>query len=289
MTGFGRGEASENGLTVTCEIRTVNNRFFDFTMRAPRTLMTFENELRELSRSRIVRGKVLLSLSEERGEDTIAATRLDSAAARRIARELSGIADNLGIKEPITLQHLLHFPDLVTPVTDPAVTDLLLKLCRSAAEAALEDLRKMRAAEGENLAKDILERTGEIERALQQIEDLRLDIPTRAMEKLRERIRRLTVPEAYDEYRLEMEIAMLADRLDVTEECVRLKGHIEAFRRTLEADRDSVGKRLGFLLQEMNREANTIGSKISELEISHLCVRIKEEIEKIREQVQNLE
>jgi len=121
------------------------------------------------------------------------------------------------------------------------------------------------------------------------VENRQGDVPARAMEKLRDRVKRLVLPQAYDEYRLEMELAILADRLDITEECVRLRGHIEAFRRTLSAPQGTAGKRLEFLLQEMHREANTIGSKTSSLEISHLGVGMREEIEKLREQVQNIE
>jgi uncharacterized protein (TIGR00255 family) len=135
----------------------------------------------------------------------------------------------------------------------------------------------------------MLNRTSLIRESLGEVIKLQSSLPTRAFDKLKDRVKRMVKPEAYDEYRLEMELALIADRLDITEECVRLEGHIGAFNKTLESPKGQVGKRLGFLLQEMNREANTIGSKTSSIDISHLCVSIREEIERLREQVQNLE
>ncbi|HEY3294860.1 MAG TPA: YicC/YloC family endoribonuclease [bacterium] len=289
MTGYGRGEASAEGFRIIAEARTLNNRFFDFSLRASRSLQNFEGDVRELCRGRIQRGKLNLNLTEIRTADAPSAARLDFAAAQKLAGELNKLTDNLKLIGGVTLEHLLHFPELLVQVEDPQVSELLLKLSKEATDAAMTDLMRMRELEGRNLAADMIERVGEIEKALLEIEKIQTDVPSRAHEKLRERIKKLTLPQAYDEYRLEMEMAILADRLDITEECVRLKGHIEAFRRTLRSPEGVAGKRLEFLLQEMHREANTIGSKTSSLEISHLGVRMREEIERLREQVQNLE
>jgi uncharacterized protein (TIGR00255 family) len=289
MTGFGRGEASTVGIYVSAEVRTLNNRYFDFSMRSSRSLMNFENELREFCRSQISRGKIMLTLTETRGPDSAVTTEIDEMAAGRLAAQLSELAIRLGIDDKVKLAHLLQFPELIIPVENAGVNDQLLSLCTEATRAALEDLCRMREAEGRELAKDMLERVTEIETALDEVVKHQEHLPARALEKLRERVKKLTLPEAYDNGRLEMELALLADRLDITEECVRLKGHIGAFRKTIESPTGTVGKRLGFLLQEMNREANTISSKTSSLDISHLSVRMREEIERIREQVQNLE
>jgi uncharacterized protein (TIGR00255 family) len=289
MTGFGRGEASSDGITITAELRTLNNRFFDFSLRGPRNLMIFESEMRETCRKNIERGKVSLTLSENRGNDTFTGSRIDIEAAHRIAEDLTRLSEDLGLKERVDLGHLLHFPEVVTPTDSPEIVDLQLRLCREATDAASEDLSRMRAAEGQNLVHDMLSRTAEIQDALGDVIKLQSGLPTRAFDKLKDRVKRMIKPEAFDEYRLEMELALIADRLDITEECVRLEGHIGAFNKTLESSKGQVGKRLGFLLQEMNREANTISSKTSAIEISHLCVRIREEIERLREQVQNLE
>lgn len=289
MTGFGRGEAAAEGLRISAEIRTVNNRYLDFGLRAPRSLQNFEPELRELCRSRISRGKVNLTLAEARASDAPSVLRIDTAAARKLTGELHELAVDLGLHGGITLEHLLNFPDLLFSSDNPDLTELLLTLSRAATEAALADLRRMREIEGRNLATDLRERTHEIERALDEVTAKQDGLPQRQLEKLRERIRRLVITEAYDDNRLEMELAFIADRLDITEEAVRLRGHIAAFRKTLTAPEGTAGKRLEFLLQEMNRESNTIGSKTSSLDISHLSLRMREEIERMREQVQNIE
>jgi len=289
MTGYGRGEASAEGFRIIAEARTLNNRFFDFSLRASRSLQNFEGDLREVCRGRIQRGKLNLNLTEIRNAEAPSAAKLDFAAAQKLAAELNKLTDSLKLIGGVNLEHLLHFPELLVQVEDPQVSDLLLKLSKEATDAAMTDLVRMREAEGRNLAADMNERVSEIEKALLEVEKIQTDIPTKAYDKMRERIKKLTLPQAYDEYRLEMEMAILADRLDITEECVRLKGHIEAFRRTLRSPEGVAGKRLEFLLQEMHREANTIGSKTSSLEVSHLGVRMREEIERLREQVQNLE
>lgn len=289
MTGFGRGEASEGGITISAELRTLNNRYFDFGLRAPRTLLNFESDLREICRKSIDRGKITLSLSETRAGDTPTAVRIDHEAAARVAAQLQKLATDLGVSEPLKLEHLLQFPEVVSPVDAPQVSEMLLKLSLAATESAIESLRTMRKAEGEALTRDMLNRLDLIASSLIEVKKQQETLPTRALEKLKERIQRLVTNESYDPNRLEMELALLADRLDITEECVRLDGHLIAFRNAIQKPAGPVGKKLGFLLQEMNREANTIASKTSSLEISHLTVSIREEIERLREQVQNLE
>jgi uncharacterized protein (TIGR00255 family) len=289
MTGYGRGEAADQGVRVAAEVRTLNSRFFDFSFRTSRSLQNFEAELRELCRGRIQRGKLTLVLTDFRSGEAPAVPRIDANVARRVAQELSALAAELGLQGRLTLDHLLHFPEVLVQVEDSTLSDLLLRLSREASEAAMTDLCRMRREEGTALAQDMLTRLTAIESALADVAKMQGAVPARALEKLRERVKRLALPQAYDDYRLEMELAILADRLDISEEIVRLRGHIEAFRRTLEAPEGVAGKRLEFLLQEMNRETNTIGSKTSTLEISHLGVKMREEIERLREQVQNIE
>jgi len=288
MTGFGRGEASENGVTIGAELRTLNNRYFDFGFRAPRTLVNFEAELREICRKGIERGKISLTLTESRA-GTPNATRIDAEAAKRVTQQLQDLCKELRITESVHLDHLLQFPEVVTPADSPEMSDRLLKLAQSATEMAIENLRQMRLQEGQMLTQDMLGRLTIISTALDEIKKAQVGLPTRALEKLKDRVQRLVASDSYDESRLEMELALIADRLDITEECVRLDGHLKAFRNSLTSPAGQVGKKLGFLLQEMNREANTISSKTSSLEISHLTVSVREEIERLREQVQNLE
>ncbi|MCL4306108.1 YicC family protein [bacterium] len=288
MTGFGRGEVTEDGLTVGAELRTLNNRYFDFGFRAPRTLLIFEAELRELCRKGVERGKISLTLTENRSGLPTAA-RIDIDAAKRISGQLQELCAELRISETVHLDHLLQFPEVTTPVDAPEVTDRLLKLSLAATELAIQNLRLMRRQEGDVLMRDMLGRLDLISAALSEVKLAQEGLPTRTLEKLKDRVQRLVSNESYDENRLELELALIADRLDITEECVRLDGHLTAFRKTLTSPTGQVGKRLGFLLQEMNREANTIASKTSSLEVSHLTVSIREEIERLREQVQNLE
>jgi uncharacterized protein (TIGR00255 family) len=289
MTGYGRGEAADRGVRIIAEARTLNSRFFDFSFRASRSLQNFEGELRELCRSRIQRGKLSLTLTDIRSNDAPAAPRIDTNAARRLSQELALLSAELGLQGGVTLEHLLHFPEVLTQIEDPDLNNLLLRLAREATEAAMTDLCRMRREEGDVLASDMLTRLSAIEAALDDVAKVQSDVPARALEKLRERVKRLALPQAYDDYRIEMELAILVDRLDISEEIVRLRGHIEAFRRTLQAPEGVAGKRLEFLLQEMHRETNTIGSKTASLDISHLGVKMREEIERLREQVQNIE
>lgn len=289
MTGYGRGDALDRGVRVAAEARTLNSRFFDFSFRSSRSLQNYEAELRELCRSRIQRGKLVLMLTDIRTSDAPAVARLDIAAARRLSQELNGLASDLGLQGGVNLEHLLHFPEVLVQAEDPDLTELLLRLAKQATEAALTDLSRMRREEGAVLAADMLSRVAIIESSLEEVTKVQADVPVRALDKLRERVKRIALPQAYDEYRLEMELAILVDRLDISEEIVRLRGHIEAFRRTLKAPEGVAGKRLEFLLQEMHRETNTIGSKTSSLDISHHGVKMREEIERLREQVQNIE
>lgn len=288
MTGFGRGEATEEGTSVSAELRTLNNRYFDFSLRAPRSLVNFESELREACRKGVERGKITLSLTESRAGST-AAARIDFEAARRVAVQLQDLCTELRITESVHLDHLLHFPEVVTPIDPPEISERLLRLALAATQGAIDNLRQMRLEEGQMLTRDMHARLDLIATATEEVKRAQEGLPTRALEKLKDRIQRLVPTESYDQSRLEMELALLADRLDITEECVRLNGHIAAFRKSLSQPDGPVGKKLGFLLQEMNREANTIASKTSSLEISHLTVSIREEIERLREQVQNLE
>ncbi len=289
MTGFGRGQAEESGIRVDAEVRSLNSRYFEFSLRAPRSLQNYEAELRELCRRFVERGRLTLLLSETRSASAPPALRFNETLAAHYARVLQSLSKTLGLKGQVELSHLLTFPDLLTPPDDDEASQLLLRLAQGATENALADLQRMRAAEGQALVDDMKSRLAAINSALGEIEQHSKKLPEQMLEKLKERLGRLHLPENLDSYRLELELALLVDRMDITEECVRLRSHNAQYLETLETPPAGAGKRLGFLLQEMNREANTIASKTSSLDISHLSVRIREEIEKLREQVQNIE
>jgi uncharacterized protein (TIGR00255 family) len=289
MTGFGRGQIEESGIRVDAEVRSLNSRYFEFSLRAPRSLQNYEAELRELCRRFVERGRLTLLLSETRSASAPPALRFNETLAAHYARVLQSLSKTLGLKGQVELSHLLTFPDLLAPADDDEASQLLLRLAQGATEKALADLQQMRAAEGQALVDDMKSRLAAISGALDEIEQHSKKLPEQMLEKLKERLGRLHLPENLDAYRLELELALLVDRMDITEECVRLRSHDAQYLETLETPPAGAGKRLGFLLQEMNREANTIASKTSSLDISHLSVRIREEIEKLREQVQNIE
>ncbi len=288
MTGFGRSEKTYPGLRISVEIRTVNNRFCDIGMKIPRDLNPMETEIRELIRKKVNRGRVNLLITMERDAEDEFALHIDLKAAKVCHKMLSELNEELGRSDPITLSQLLHFSDQFTKLPERTLSDDLKKQVMESLDAALENLLDMRRLEGISLAEDLLVRIEQIDKTRKEIETLADDQPQQQMQLLQERLEQLVSSTPLDPGRLEQEIAILSDKLDITEESVRLGSHCQRFIETL-AGEDPAGKRLGFLLQEMNREANTISSKTASADISHHAISLKEEIERIREQIQNLE
>lgn len=288
MTGFGRGTASARGITVMVEMRSVNGRFLEVSARLPRSLSLRENEIRDILRKKLTRGKINLLLAVERETDGSIPVVVNPSAARAYYRLLQQVKKAVKLKESVKLQHLLQFAEIFETRSLVNTDEEEWRIAQEALESALLDLETMRSQEGRELGKDFRLRIAALEEKLGQIERLsRESIPVERT-RLRERITQLLEGETPDEGRLEMELALLADRLDVTEECVRFRSHNKFFLEALGSSEPS-GRKLNFLVQEMNREANTIGSKSSSTEIAHLVVGIKEELEKIREQLQNVE
>jgi uncharacterized protein (TIGR00255 family) len=288
MTGFGRGTASARGITVMVEMRSVNSRFLEVSARLPRSLSLRENEIRDILRKKLTRGKINLLLAVERETDGSIPVVVNPSAARAYYRLLQQVKKAVKLKESVKLQHLLQFSEIFETRSLVNTDEEEWRIAQEALESALLDLETMRSQEGRELGKDFRLRIAALEEKLGQIERLsRESIPVERT-RLRERIAQLLEGETPDEGRLEMELALLADRLDVTEECVRFRSHNKFFLEALGSSEPS-GRKLNFLVQEMNREANTIGSKSSSTEIAHLVVGLKEELEKIREQLQNVE
>lgn len=288
MTGYGRGEAGRKGITVAVELRSVNSRFLEVTTRLPRSLSLRENEIKELVRKKISRGKINVLATVEREKNGHPPLAINTTAAREYYKVLTQLRKAVKSKESIKLEHLLRFSEVLEqPVMDGADEDEW-NVTQEAINKALDDLSRMRRNEGEELKKDFRARVMSIEQTIGNIGLLSKEqIPTER-KRLKERIQQILDTETVDEERLEMEVALLADRLDVTEECVRFGSHNKFFLQALD-DKEPAGRKLNFLVQEMNREANTIGSKSSSSEIAHLVVGVKEELEKIREQLQNIE
>ena len=289
MTGFGRSEASGEGITATVEIKSVNNRYLEVSPRMPREFAPFEGELRDIVRKRLNRGKINLNVSVTRSGSEGIGLEVNPEKAAAYKELLNGIRKHAKIKETVSLSHMLAFRDeLLTKDTSEEQQKKEWEVVTEAIDGALKNLNDMRSQEGKELSKDMLDRVGEIDRKISKIENYSRDQVPNERKRLKDRIARLFENEEIDEQRLELEIVILADKLDVTEECVRWKSHSKFFREAIE-DNEPAGRRLNFLLQEMLREINTIGSKSSEARITRLVVEAKEELEKIREQVQNIE
>jgi len=288
MTGFGRGEVTEQGVTGSVELRSVNSRFLEVVARLPRALALRENEVKDAVRQRMSRGKVNVQVTIERETDGTIPVKLNAHTARAYAAMLNQLRKTARIRETVKLEHLLQFSDIFEPVSVEASDDLEWNVAQQALVVALDDLVTMRQNEGRELEKDFRLRIGSLERQLDKIQSLSMGQVPHERERLKTRIANMLSGTTVDESRLELEIALLADRLDVTEECVRFRSHLKFFLEAVSAG-EPAGRKLNFLVQEINREVNTIGSKSSATEIAHIVVGVKEELEKIREQLQNIE
>lgn len=289
MTGFGAADGLVGDTRVTVEIRTVNHRFFNPSFKVPSSFQRWEGDMRELLRGRVARGHVTVAVKADR-EESDESLQVNEERLAAYVSQLRDISARLGLESPLDLATLLRLPDVMGAANEkeelPDEPTALLGILAAATDA----LTAMREAEGERLRTFLLERLDIAAQALERIEK-------RAPERLAEQHRRLkaNVSElvaglAVDEQRLAQEIAIFADRLDVQEELSRFRAHTSAFRDTLaNPGGEPVGKRLGFLLQEMLREANTIGSKANDAAIVSDVVLLKEELERLREQVENLE
>lgn len=288
MTGYGRGEATSGGIHVTAELRSVNNRFLDVALRLPRALSMRENDCKEIVRRGLSRGKVNVTVTLDRAGSGSAGVQINPDAARAYYKLLQNLRKSLKLRETVKLEHLLHFSDILEQEEETTADEEEWEVTKSALEAAVADLQQMRRKEGQELENDFRKRIALLSKRLEEVEELSKAQVPRERERLKERVRQLLENESVDEGRLELEIVLLADRLDVTEECVRFRSHNKFFLQALDTD-EPAGRRLNFLIQEMNREANTIGSKSNAQEIAHIVVGIKEELERIREQLQNIE
>jgi uncharacterized protein (TIGR00255 family) len=286
MTGFGSAEASVGSHRIAVEIRSVNHRFFSPSIKTPSALARLEGDIRELLRERITRGHV--SASVRIGSDAEVGPRLDADRIAAYAEQVEELNKRLRLTQPVTWDAILGLPQVVTTEEPAAAPDAqaILPIVRQ----ALDEMDAMRATEGGRLRDIILERLAATEAAMKRVADR---APTRVVEqrdRLRKAVTSLMEGALPNEDRIAQEIAMLADRLDVAEEIARFATHVSAFRATLDAPpADGVGKRLGFLLQELLREANTTGSKANDSTITADVLSIKEDLERIREQVENLE
>ncbi len=288
MTGFGAAEGPVGGSRVSVELRSVNHRFFNPSLKLPTALAEWEGEVREMLRQRIARGHITAFARIERNEEPAAV--VDEARFRTYAEALRRLQRENGLGGEVDVATVLRMPDVVRVGREDDFQDGAAAELLAVVGAATDALQAMRAAEGARLAAVIGERLSLIEAAVSRLSARAPERMEAQRKRLRENVERLAGGVAVDPQRLAQEIAILADKLDVGEELDRFASHIAAFRETLGAqDAEPVGKRLGFLLQELLREANTTGSKANDATMLQDVVAIKEELERIREQVENLE
>lgn len=287
MTGYGRCQIERDGRTMTVEVKSVNHRFLDISFRLARHLMFLDDAVRKGVSARLARGHVDVFVNYENHREDAREVRVDTALAAAYQRAMGELSATLGIESSMSLQDFARMPDVLTIQESAEDQEAVRALFEEALSGALDALIVMRAHEGESMKRDILDKITRIE-AIREAVSVRAPLVVEEYRvKLKERIAAMTEGEI-DEARLLTEIAIFADRAAVDEELVRLLSHTSQIRKTAELT-EPVGRKLDFLVQELNREVNTIGSKAMDAEIAQQVVQAKGEIEKLREQVQNIE
>lgn len=288
MTGYGKGEYKEGGVELTCEIKTVNNRYLDVSVKAPRIFTAYEEVIRSTVREKLTRGHadVFVSLKDKREKPTVLS--VDVALAASYVSAAKTLKETLpDLPDDLTLSSVLRYPDVLKQDEVVSVDETLLCALKTALSTALDSLNAMRAVEGEKLKKDMCSRVDTIEKLVDEISLRAPLIAQNYRERLTNRIKEYLSDVNPDEARLLTEVAIFADKSNIDEELTRLRSHIEQFRNI--AEEGIVGRKLDFLVQEFNREANTTCSKSNDVAITKAGLALKNEIEKIREQVQNVE
>ncbi len=288
MTGFGRGEAAENGLNATVEIKTLNSRFLDISIRLPQQLQQKELELKELFQKSINRGKLNVNVNLTQQDNAQPSIKIDTTKVQFYASILNEVRDVAGIEESIKMKDIISFGDIFISEEEDGNEQEKWDLVQKATFLAIENLMEMRNQEGGQLKNDLLSRIAEIEQSVSHIESVTEGRAEEIRKKLLDRIQLMVENENLDKERIELEVAILVDKMDITEETVRLAAHLKFFKEAVDQPQPA-GRRLNFLTQEINRELNTIGSKANDSGIAHHVVRAKEMLEQIREQVQNVE
>ena len=290
MTGFGRSEYSDGKRNITCEIKSVNHRYSDITVKMPRRYSFAEDKIKQAVKSKLARGKVDVSINVENVTENDVVIKLNQLAAKQYYDNLKELKETFDLSGDIDLELLATMPDVLKAVPDVDDEEELTKAILIPVAEASANLEKMRAIEGARLAEDLINKGETIKSILDQIEERSPLVVKDYMEKLRARIAELLDGAAeIPEDRILTEAAIFADKCAIDEEITRLNSHLLQLKSILTGSESTVGKKLDFLVQEMNREANAIGSKANDITITNHMLNIKAEIEKIREQVQNIE
>jgi len=288
MTGFGRGKIEGQGREMSIEIKTLNHRFLDVYVKLPRTLSFLEEDIRGMVQQHLSRGRVEVAVSYSTQRSDAVDVQVNQPLVDAYLACFNKLSQERNLPNDICVSSLLHIPEAFVVNEVEEDQEALRQMARTLMEQVLHQVKDMRRKEGENLKSDLLERIKKIESMVRCIEQRAPQVVDEYREKLKNRLKDLLQGSELDENRFNMEVVYFAERCNITEEIVRLFSHFKQFRDALEST-EPIGRRLDFLVQEMNREVNTISSKANDLTIINLVVDIKSEIEKIREQVQNIE
>lgn len=288
MTGYGKSEQTIDSLNVTVEIKSVNHRYFEFSARVPREYGFLEEKLKKYCNSLITRGKVECYVSVEDLEEREMEVNVNKTLAAGYVKALKELSERFGLKDDISAVTLSRYPDVITLHKASEDEERIWNAVKTVAETAVSKFIEMRETEGCKLRGDILSRADYIIECVEFIEGRSPETVREYNEKLKQRMKELLGDAAVDEQRLLNEAAIYADKIAVDEETVRLRSHISQLREFMNSS-EAIGRKLDFLVQEINREANTIGSKAQDVDIAKKVIAIKAEVEKIREQVQNIE
>lgn len=288
MTGYGSAVYSENGKKYSVEIKSVNNRYSDISVKAPRIYGFLEDALRKRAAERIRRGKADIYVTVENDGADSGSVSVDISLAAQYMKAFSQLTDSLGIPCNMKSEDFLRIQDVFRVEKAEENEDEITAAAKKALDGALDRFEEMRLREGEKMLEDLQTHLAVIKEETAHIEAHAPEIVEQYRKRIEERVRDILGTAPYDETRLLTEAAVFSDRVNVNEEIVRLKSHISQFSEMLASD-EPVGRKIDFLIQEMNRETNTIGSKSNDLEASKIIINIKAEIEKLREQIQNVE
>lgn len=287
MTGYGRGNYENDGRMYTVEIKTINHRYNDVSVKLPRYLNFLEDNIRRYISKTINRGKVEVYISLENMSDKGRNIKIDKVLAGTYINELRSLSSEYGIPDDITVMSLARMSDIIV-VENDAQEELYWQELQEAMSVAIKNIDEARSIEGKRLAEDIEARLNKISEYVNIVEKASEKLLEEYKVKLKNRINELGANNIVDENRIGIEIVLFADKSSICEEVTRLKSHIESFKNMLKSE-GPIGKKIDFLIQEMNRETNTIGSKANSIGITNYVIEMKNEIENIREQVQNIE
>lgn len=288
MTGYGSAKGTVAGFAITIELRSVNNRYLDLGIKLPRGFLFAESVIKNYIQKKVSRGKLDFFLTLDSAESDQTRIRVNTRLAEAYRNAITGIGETLELPAPVSALDIARFPDVLSLEKEELDQGAFLEQLFPLLDTALEDFNAMRTREGEKLAEDLLQKADHIEELVQAVERQAPKTVSAYRERLEAKLREVLADTSASEERVIAEAAIFADRVATDEETVRLHSHLSQFRKLME-EGSPIGRKLDFLIQEFNREANTIGSKCQDSEIAYLVVELKSEIEKIREQVQNIE